>query len=567
MCPKQGIPDCLKEASSLEQKGQTLEAIAVYQQALEIPGSHQDIYHRLGLCYAQQKDWEQAKDSLKQAIQLNPRAANVFNHLGNVYKNTGEKRQAAACYLKAIRIDQSFAKAHHNLAILYADQQPQKALKHYHAALQAEPDFTLAHYHLGLHFLKQGAFDHAKIQFQNVLALEPQQIQAHFYLGSLLLQEGDLEKAKKAFLHVLKLSPEHLEAWINLGVIALKENEAQSAIHYFTQALAFDNENEIARSNLAATFIHHDRYENALTHYQVLLKKHPKDPEYLYNTAVAQMALGKLLDAQTQFNHLLTEHQGHIPALQNLAAIHLKLQNKKEAARFLKKILDLEPEHRVAKHMLSALSQENTEASNTCEEYAEHLFNHYAYYYDQHLQGPLHYSLPQQIEALLPKTGCLSFDQTLDLGCGTGLTGEILRKQCKTLIGVDIAEKMIQAAKNKKIYDNLIQADLLSFLKTNKDLYALVVAGDVLPYFGDLAPFFKALYPRLKPEAYFIFNTEISENAPWHLDLTLRFSHRLDYIQDLCANLHLQIIQHEKVVTRYQNEKPLHTRLFLVKKV
>ena len=43
--------------------------------------------------------------------------------------------------------------------------------------------------------------------------------------------------------------------------------------------------------------------------------------------------------------------------------------------------------------------------------------------------------------------------QALDLGCGTGLTGIILREIAKHLTGVDIAAKMLAHAKEKEIYD------------------------------------------------------------------------------------------------------------------
>lgn len=50
-------------------------------------------------------------------------------------------------------------------------------------------------------------------------------------------------------------------------------------------------------------------------------------------------------------------------------------------------------------HMLNALEGEAMSA--TCPEYAKHLFNNYALYYDTHLQHTLHYGLPQTIAQLV----------------------------------------------------------------------------------------------------------------------------------------------------------------------
>ncbi|HAF88087.1 MAG TPA: hypothetical protein DCG13_05920, partial [Legionellales bacterium] len=56
-----------------------------------------------------------------------------------------------------------------------------------------------------------------------------------------------------------------------------------------------------------------------------------------------------------------------------------------------------------------------------------------------------------------------------------------------------------------------------------------------MPYLGDLALFFQGIKKTLKPEGYCILTTEISLQESWHLNATSRFSHNLEYLQDLCA--------------------------------
>ena len=52
----------------------------------------------------------------------------------------------------------------------------------------------------------------------------------------------------------------------------------------------------------------------------------------------------------------------------------------------------------------------------------------------------------------------------LDLGCGTGLVGERLRKMVRRLEGVDLSEAMLAEARRKQIYDRLHKGDLTQFL-------------------------------------------------------------------------------------------------------
>ena len=57
----------------------------------------------------------------------------------------------------------------------------------------------------------------------------------------------------------------------------------------------------------------------------------------------------------------------------------------------------------------------------------------------------------------------------MDLGCGTGLFGIEIRQFCEHLEGVDLSEKMLDKAKEKNIYNNLIKQDILDYL-SNEDL-------------------------------------------------------------------------------------------------
>ncbi len=51
---------------------------------------------------------------------------------------------------------------------------------------------------------------------------------------------------------------------------------------------------------------------------------------------------------------------------------------------------------------------------------------------------------------------------------------------------------MIARARERGVYDRLIQSDLLPALADGERTFDLVLAGDVLVYLGDLAPLFAA---------------------------------------------------------------------------
>jgi predicted TPR repeat methyltransferase len=179
------------------------------------------------------------------------------------------------------------------------------------------------------------------------------------------------------------------------------------------------------------------------------------------------------------------------------------------------------------------------------------------------VQQQLHYSLPQQIGRLLHQQTRLSYPHTLDLGCGTGLSGTVLRELSSQLIGVDIAPKMLAVAQEKGIYDKLIEAEIIQFLRHDKQTYDLIVAADVLPYLGDLSALLSVLVPRLNQDGLFIFSIEISYQPGFVLQETARFAHHPDYVAQLCQQFDLRIVQSEQIMGRLQEGKPLTVMVYL----
>lgn len=557
------IEGLFAQAYKLQHEGKLPSAICIYEQILAKDPQHFNTLNFLGLAHAQAGDMHNAILYLSQAHAMNSQDPTVLNNLANAYKKTHQLDKAVAYYLQAIELSPDYAQAHNNLATIYALQHNyHQALQHYTKAVHAEPDFSPAHFNLGLLLLQNNQLEAAKVQFNNVITLNPDHIEAHFYLGILHLESNTLDEAEHAFQRVLEQDSEQIQALTNLGVVALKRERNQLAVDYFSKAIALDNDNVDARNNLAATFMHHDRFENALMHYDVLLQKDPDNIEYLYNSGVAQMALGHLNEAIIFFDHILRLDKTHTASLNNLSAIYLRMGQRETSREYLRQALNINPDDRVSSYMLHAIEGDST--AETTPEYSQNLFNNYALYYDQHMQGTLHYSIPQHITRIIHRLGLPKNTQTLDLGCGTGLTGIVLRELSKRLTGVDIAPKMLAQAKEKHIYDELVESELNEFLESNQQHYDLIVAADVLPYFGELDTLLHSVQQHLTPEGYFIFTTEISEKEPWFLQTSARFSHHLDYVKQLVEENQLQLIQNEKVPARIQNQQQLEVMLYVV---
>ncbi|MCH9756313.1 MAG: tetratricopeptide repeat protein [Gammaproteobacteria bacterium] len=392
-----------------------------------------------------------------------------------------------------------------------------------------------------------------------------------FYQGVMALLQEQLELAEQAFHAVLALDKTHTDARTNLGVIALKKEQNQQAITYFSEALGFDETHENARNNLAATFIHHNRFENALTHYNILLENHPDNIEYGYNAGVAEMALGHLDKAQTHFKSVLKKNAIHSASLTNLASIASRLNQTSDAIHYLKRAKAANPQDTSSTFMLDALT-EAAPMREASHEYAKNLFDNYALHYEKHMSDTLNYCVPKHIaqylhhfipnSTLTTNEHPLHVKRTLDIGCGTGLSGIVLRELSLHLTGVDLSPKMLAEAEQKAIYDELFEADLIPFLAQKTQPFSLIVAADVLPYLGELDTLFKHVKKALSPSGLFILTTEVSKSTDWLLQKTARFAHHPDYIQTLAKQYAFDILQQKTLIARKHHDKDLPIILY-----
>ena len=78
----------------------------------------------LGIVKVRQHKYDDALDLLSQSAQLDPQNADTFQYLGVTLAEKGLRRPAESAFRRALQLAPENAEAHHNLAIVYATQQP-----------------------------------------------------------------------------------------------------------------------------------------------------------------------------------------------------------------------------------------------------------------------------------------------------------------------------------------------------------------------------------------------------------------------------------------------------------
>ncbi len=293
-------------------------------------------------------------------------------------------------------------------------------------------------------------------------------------------------------------------------------------------------------------------------------------------TAILHHALdhhkaGRLEDALRLYCHVLEGDPDNPNAL-NLGGVLQKLARHDDVIEAYRRILALDANHATARHMLAALTGENTDASPP--DYVASLFDDFAPRFEDKLVAALDYRIPERmretVETIfdgLPEGSRPPFRHALDLGCGSGLVGPLFRDLVDCLYGVDLSEKMIDAARAKGVYDDLAVGEMVSHLATLKpDDLDLVLAADVFVYVGDLAPVFAGIARCIAPGGLFVFSVERLPSGDFLLRPTGRYAQSDPYVRDRAAAAGFEVVRCDDVVVRTENDAPIDGYLYWLRR-
>jgi predicted TPR repeat methyltransferase len=132
----------------------------------------------------------------------------------------------------------------------------------------------------------------------------------------------------------------------------------------------------------------------------------------------------------------------------------------------------------------------------------------------------------------------------LDLGCGTGLCGPLVKAIADRVDGVDLSAAMLDKARALGAYDRLEQAELVEHLERTERRHDLVLAADVFIYVGALESVFSGVQRVLQPGGIFCFSVEqAADEVDFELRTSLRYAHSQRYLRRLAAQAGFEMMR------------------------
>ncbi len=372
-----------------------------------------------------------------------------------------------------------------------------------------------------------------------------------FHLACTLHQDGQLQEAIVVYTRLLERIPPSPLVFYNTGLAHQELELFDQAISFYHQAVELDPDDGDILFNLALCYQKTGKYEEAVLWYNQGISKADNDPDIYYNIGSCHQQNGQETEAINSYLKALKIDKYHISSLNNLAYLFHKDGQYSNAVSMYERLLAIDPDHQAARHMLTALTDANL--SKPSQRYITEVFDNYADNYDTSLVSQLAYDVPNGLRQLYNRhfhTVDLR-SKVLDLGCGTGLSGLAFHDISDHLTGVDLSEKMIDAAKKKEIYNRLVVDEIDHFLVNEDERYNLLIAADVLNYIGELETLFIQTFNCTRKGGVFCLSTEMQKTGKEiQIGKTGRFQHSASYLHKTAEQAGWQLIEQEETNLR-----------------
>jgi predicted TPR repeat methyltransferase len=130
------------------------------------------------------------------------------------------------------------------------------------------------------------------------------------------------------------------------------------------------------------------------------------------------------------------------------------------------------------------------------------------------------------------------------------------------LTGVDLSPAMVEQARRREIYDELIVGELTAHLAAGTERYDLIASADTLVYFGDLQPVLAAAARALRPAGLLVFTVEKAgpgkpAGQGFFLQHHGRYCHAEDYVRSALADAGLVVRDMVSAILRRELDQPV----------
>jgi tetratricopeptide (TPR) repeat protein len=330
------------------------EALSACERALERSPRSVDALATRGQVQFQLGEYEQAIDSFRQALSVNPmtlRNLLVHRQLALAYYKLGHFDKAAAEYNRA--------NAGHPDGIFGPKAPPAKApspeqvVATCRTRLSADPLDPDLHQQVAEALFQMGCLEEAIEEYRAAVEGKPEDLELLCQLGIVYYADDQYLPAVNCFFRAAERDPLYAPAHLGLGLIHLLRGSVDAAIQKFGWGITLAPESAEAYNLLGNAYRQKGALEKAAEAYLQAISTQSTYAQAHNNLGLTYLELGRPAEAIEEFRRALGIFPDYVPALCNLGRAHLALGNPDEAEKAWREALSINPHNPVAQKLLS----------------------------------------------------------------------------------------------------------------------------------------------------------------------------------------------------------------------
>ncbi len=180
-------------------------------------------------------------------------------------KSDVSKKEEALEVLRALlALKPDCRDGHLAMGMMLQRDQPAQAIAEFEKALETDPEFPDAHYHLATTLLRIGKIEDALSHYNAVIELDPRHAEAYQYRARVLAQLGRLDDSVADYRNAVKCAPESSDAHHNLGAALAEYGDVNEARHHLARAVELNPQRAELQFALGSILARMQRYDEAL---------------------------------------------------------------------------------------------------------------------------------------------------------------------------------------------------------------------------------------------------------------------------------------------------------------
>lgn len=335
---------------ALSKSGRSRDAIPHLTRIIALKRYVKEDFYYLGEAYANDQQWMQAAQVFKEGADLRGIDANGYFYWATMLFNADKLDEALEAYGKARSVDYSVSQSgtFRYLAEIYRLRgMPDKALGHYQALLQREPNDVEALFQAGYISFKLNQLDQARDLFRKLIAMDPKHAGGAANLAALEARYNEIHTGRNektpgiTLREVVQANANSVEAHVNLGAQLITEGVHPEALTILERAVSLRPNSAAVQYDLGLAQLKEKKYQEAITSNRKALELKPDWPDAYNNLGLAYAGLGRWEEAVTAYKEAVRILPDYSGALYNLGIAYLRLGQKPTALQIVAKVRPL----------------------------------------------------------------------------------------------------------------------------------------------------------------------------------------------------------------------------------